>query len=221
MENAAMAPPVAIEHASGLPIRRANSAQPIPQRSWPARAAGRVGQGGLIGLVLLDVVAGETPLRLVLWVAAVWLAGAGRRLKAGEYRFDQPLNAAQVVDKIARGDVYVRLITFPEGLTIREMARIFESKGFGSAQAFVRVASDASAISDLDPKAPDLEGYLFPDTYRFARNVGAPAVLQAMTDVKTLVDRGSFCTKYASVGYDVGGGDKVEAHHVRAARSGP
>lgn len=38
-----------------------------------------------------------------------------------------------------------------------------------------------------------------------------PAVLQAMTDVKTLVDRGAFGTKYASVGYDVGGASTLLA----------
>src|SRR5688572_28710174 len=43
---------------------------------------------------------------------AVWMRGAGRRLQAGEYRFDRPMTTAEVVDKIARGDVYVRAITF-------------------------------------------------------------------------------------------------------------
>src|SRR6516164_8624611 len=37
---------------------------------------------------------------------ALWLSGAGRRLKAGEYRFDRPVSAREVADKIARGDVY-------------------------------------------------------------------------------------------------------------------
>ena len=36
---------------------------------------------------------------------AVWLEGAGRRLQAGEYRFDAPMTPRAVVDKIVRGDV--------------------------------------------------------------------------------------------------------------------
>src|SRR5262245_52017747 len=62
---------------------------------------------------------------------------AGRRLKAGEYRFDQPMTVSEVVAKRARGDVYLRPITFPEGLTIRQMAQIYESRGFGRAAEFV------------------------------------------------------------------------------------
>ena len=53
---------------------------------------------------------------------ALWLSGEARRLQAGEYRFDHPMTPLDVIDKIARGDVYLVAITFPEGLTIAEMA---------------------------------------------------------------------------------------------------
>ena len=69
--------------------------------------------------------------------AALWRTGRARSLQAGEFRFDRPMTPIEVIEKIARGDVYNRRITFPEGLTIREMARIFEQQGFGTAAAFV------------------------------------------------------------------------------------
>src|SRR5204863_10144906 len=54
-----------------------------------------------------------------LWTyrVAVWMSGEGRRLKAGEYRFDHAMTPFEVIDKLARGDVYVINLTFPEGLT--------------------------------------------------------------------------------------------------------
>src|SRR4051812_45980548 len=55
--------------------------------------------------------------------AAVQLSGDTRKLKAGEYRFDRALTPLDVIDKIARGDVYVVTVTFPEGLNITEMAK--------------------------------------------------------------------------------------------------
>ncbi|MCK7521325.1 MAG: hypothetical protein MZV64_28420 [Ignavibacteriales bacterium] len=54
-------------------------------------------------------------------------AGRPRRCKAGEYRFTGAMSAAEVVARIARGDVYLRAVTFREGLTIRQMAAIFEA----------------------------------------------------------------------------------------------
>src|SRR5262249_28836954 len=109
---------------------------------------------------------------------ALWLSGQGRRLKAGEYRFDHPMTPAEVIDKIARGDVFTVPVTFPEGLTIAEMGRIVESHGLGTAAAFSAAAEDASLIRDLDPAAPNLEGYLFPDTYALPRTTEPPAIVR-------------------------------------------
>ena len=113
---------------------------------------------------------------------ALWQTGAARRLKAGEYRFDHPMRAAEVVAMLARGEVYLRPITFPEGLTIREMARIFESRGLGTADSFVEAAREgASLVSDIDPSARNLEGYLFPETYALSRHAGASELVRMMT----------------------------------------
>jgi UPF0755 protein len=71
-------------------------------------------------------------------------------------------------------------VTFPEGLTAAEMAKIFESHGLGPAAAFVEAAKNASLIRDLDPEAADLEGYLFPETYSLPRKSDAPRLVQQM-----------------------------------------
>jgi UPF0755 protein len=112
--------------------------------------------------------------------AALWWTGAARRLKAGEYRFDEPMTPIEVIGKLDRGDVYTQRITFPEGLTTREIAEVFEERGFGPAADFVAAAGNAALVSDLDPGAGDLEGYLFPDTYSVPRRMTANAMVAAM-----------------------------------------
>lgn len=112
--------------------------------------------------------------------AAVLVSGRARELKAGEYRFDAPMSALEVVDKMARGDVYKRMITFREGLTIAEMAAVFEERGFGTAADFSTAAQNAALIRDLDPDAHDLEGYLFPETYALPRHTPASQVVAQM-----------------------------------------
>jgi len=114
--------------------------------------------------------------------AALWQSGAARRLKAGEYRFDRPLGVRQVVDLLARGAVFLRQVTFREGLTIREMSQVYESQGLGTAASFVNAAANASLIRDLDPRAPDLEGYLFPETYSLPRRAAAADLVSMMID---------------------------------------
>ena len=116
---------------------------------------------------------------MTLRLALRW-TGASRDLQAGEYRFDRPMTAIEVVNKIARGDVYGQRITFPEGLTIQEMAQVYESRGLGRARDFVEAARNRALIQDLDPMAPDLEGYLFPDTYTVGRTAVATQLIESM-----------------------------------------
>jgi UPF0755 protein len=111
---------------------------------------------------------------------ALWVSGRERTLQAGEYRFDRPMTPLEVLDKIARGDVDRIRVTFPEGLTIDEMAAIYEHEGLGSAAAFAEAARDVAPIASLDAEARDLEGYLFPDTYSVPRHIAAPQLVRVM-----------------------------------------
>lgn len=111
---------------------------------------------------------------------ALWLSGRARELKAGEYRFATPQSALDVVATIANGAIYTRPVTFREGLMIPEMADIYAASGLGTRDSFIAAAADASLIRDLDPAAPDLEGYLFPDTYPVPRQTPAPALVAQM-----------------------------------------
>ncbi len=111
---------------------------------------------------------------------ALYLSGQGRHLKAGEYRFDHAMTPFEVIDKIARGDVYVITVTFPEGLTVAEMSKIFESHGLGTAASFVEAAKNGALVHDLEPAAKDLEGYLFPETYLLSRHSDAGKLITLM-----------------------------------------
>ncbi len=113
---------------------------------------------------------------------AARISGNDRRLQAGEYRFVDPASPFDIVDRLARGDVYTHPLTFPEGLTIKEMAVIFERAGLGTAADFERAAADGSVLGELDPDAKTLEGYLFPDTYALPRKAGASGTVAAMVE---------------------------------------
>lgn len=113
---------------------------------------------------------------------AVWYSGADRGLQAGEYFIDQGLSPVDLVDKVANGRVFLRGITFPEGLTLTQMASIFETEGFGQGDAFTAASERVELIADLDPNATNLEGYLFPETYSLPRDATADDLVEAMVD---------------------------------------
>jgi UPF0755 protein len=102
-------------------------------------------------------------------------------LKAGEYAFDHPDTLNDVYKRIARGDTYARVLVVPEGYNIFDIASAVEKLGIDSEQNFLDQArAQVALVADLDPKAPTLEGYLFPDTYRVPRKDKAPDVIAAM-----------------------------------------
>ena len=104
-------------------------------------------------------------------------------LKAGEYQFDESASPAGVFHTLAYGRVVVYPLTIPEGLTRWEIADEVARMGLADREAFLRATEDPALILDLDPDAGTLEGYLYPDTYHFAR----PADPQTM--VRVMVER--------------------------------
>lgn len=99
-------------------------------------------------------------------------AQPGHKLKAGEYNFELPANAFQIFQRMVRGEVVIHTVVIPEGYNIFEIAEAIQSAGLGSKQDFLRAATqDTDLVQSLDPQARSLEGYLFPDTYRFSRGM--------------------------------------------------
>lgn len=93
-------------------------------------------------------------------------------LKAGIYRFDHPVTVPEAYGRIERGDVYTVSVTIPEGANIFDIGTRLEQAGIGTRRQFLLAAvEEVGLVRDLDSKAKSLEGYLFPDTYRFSPNV--------------------------------------------------
>jgi UPF0755 protein len=110
-----------------------------------------------------------------------WHLARGGTLKAGEYQFIESATLPEVYNRIVRGDVYTRTVTIPEGFNLFDIAQAVENAQLGSKESFLTAASqNVTLIADLDPGATNLEGYLFPDTYRFQRHLTPSQILAAM-----------------------------------------
>ncbi len=109
------------------------------------------------------------------------VSGRLSTLKAGKYLFDKPLTPLQVLDKLRRGDVLYAKLTLPEGLRLDEAARLFEEEGLGKSALFIRAMDDPSAIRDIDPKAENLEGYLFPESYYVDPGTSEQAIVRLLS----------------------------------------
>lgn len=153
------------------PIAHTKSGQyiDIPKGTSPSAIVHTLASQGII--------THEWPLKLYLKVT-----GKGATLRAGEYDFPSPISPLGVLAKLQQGERRLNRITIIEGWTrwdiARAMAQVPEFGLTSDAQA-LELMSNVSLISDLDPEAKNLEGYLFPDTYEFSPET-TPAELVEM-----------------------------------------
>jgi UPF0755 protein len=105
----------------------------------------------------------------------------GATLQAGEYHFTQAASVLDVFDRIRRGDIFYYELVVPEGKNIFDIAAAAEQIDVFSAERFLEAARNPALISDLDPQAPTLEGYLFPNTYRLSRSTTPEQLCLLMT----------------------------------------
>jgi UPF0755 protein len=107
-------------------------------------------------------------------------------LKAGEYKFDHPATLTEVYDRLRRGDVYTISLTIPEGYNIFDIADAVQRSGLlmgtpDARGAFLQAAfAHVELVRPWSPGAKSVEGYLFPDTYKFSRHATATEILATM-----------------------------------------
>lgn len=105
-------------------------------------------------------------------------------VRAGEYMISGSMAPLDILHRLYIGDVITYSITFPEGLTTRNMAVRWETSGFGTAAGFLS-AIDRYRDPEIALPATGWEGYLFPDTYVFTRNVSEEHMVERMiTEMK-------------------------------------
>jgi UPF0755 protein len=116
------------------------------------------------------------------WIPLVYMRLLRRSdsLKAGVYEFDRPMSAVDVVGKLVRGEVVLKSITIREGLDRFAIAKLFAAEGLGTEDEWRQQTSDGDLIRDIAPQADSLEGYLFPDTYKFDPGTPASTIVRAM-----------------------------------------
>jgi UPF0755 protein len=140
----------------------------IPKGSGTTRIATLLAQNGVI----------QHPLQLLI----IRALRPKVTLKAGDYLFKQAASPWEVFDRIARGDIFYYVLVVPEGNNTFDIAAALHRQGIMDPAEFLKAAHDPALVRDLDPRAPSLEGYLFPDTYRVTRHTAPAQLCRQMTE---------------------------------------
>ena len=123
---------------------------------------------------------------LVSWprffAAYVALRGSDDALKAGRYRFSADAGWGTLADALERGRVVTVPVTIPEGWRLTQVVERLDTLATVSADSLLALARDSALADSLGVPGPTLEGYLFPETYRFAEGTDARSLLGTLVD---------------------------------------
>jgi UPF0755 protein len=112
--------------------------------------------------------------------------GDGSKIKAGEYQFDSPISPIQVLQELEKGEERTTKLTIPEGFTRFDIAKRlvekFPQNPPMDEKAVLALMDDTSLIKDIDPNAKNLEGFMYPSTYSFPKDVKMQDVIKRMVD---------------------------------------
>jgi UPF0755 protein len=145
----------------------------IPKGSTPNEIVARLTSEG--------VLANEYPTLIYLRTM-----GDASKLRAGEYQFESPITPLQVLSTLEKGEERTTKLTIPEGFTrfdiAKRIAEKFPQNPAVDDQAILALMDDTSQIKDFDPQAKNLEGYMFPTTYNFPKDITPKQIIKAMVD---------------------------------------
>ncbi|NIR18202.1 MAG: endolytic transglycosylase MltG, partial [Desulfobacterales bacterium] len=138
------------------------------------------------GLSLKEV-AGELDRKKIITNKALFelwaeLLGYSRKIKAGEYELGSHMAPKRILEKLIKGEVITYPVTVPEGFTVAQISQLLHERGLIDKEEFLSLINDPALLEHYDISAPSLEGYLYPETYHFARGISARSTIDAMVD---------------------------------------
>lgn len=131
------------------------------------------------------------------------LHDADTGVKAGEYALSADMTPMQIINIITQGRVHLHRITIPEGFNLSQIAAAVDRAGFAKTDLFIESAQDPSLIKRLKIEADSLEGYLFPDTYFFARGTSAVKIIETMVGYFHAQFKAPWKKRAAELGFSV------------------
>ncbi|GER93161.1 hypothetical protein A45J_0894 [hot springs metagenome] len=117
-----------------------------------------------------------------LFMIAGRIARLDRKIRAGYYVFWGNMSPFEVLKKLKSGKIIEYEVTIVEGDSLLEISKKLAYNKIMPSDTFNSLIKDKGLLNSLNIEAPSLEGYLFPQTYKFAKGAKPVAVLKLMVN---------------------------------------
>jgi len=110
------------------------------------------------------------------------LSGLRKKIKAGKYRFESGTSSYELLKILAEGKESTELVTIPEGKTAAQIAGILHKRVEIDSTEFMAQVNDSSLCKKLGIPANSVEGFLYPETYRFSWGMLSTQIITTMVN---------------------------------------
>lgn len=119
----------------------------------------------------------------IRFIILVKMLKAEKKLKSGEYKFNNKMTTLQVIKRLQKGGMALCKFTIPEGYDFKKIAASLAKEGLVNKDRFLNLCYDVSFLKEKDQKnCINLEGYLFPDTYKISVGLKEEDIIKMMID---------------------------------------
>ncbi|MBW2143898.1 MAG: endolytic transglycosylase MltG [Deltaproteobacteria bacterium] len=139
-------------------------------------------EGSTLSAVAGDLETKEIITRKSVFLVCARVMGYGRNIKAGEYRLNSGMSPLEILDILRRGAIVTHTVTIPEGFTREQIGRLLEQKSLVDKDEFMTLTGDPDVAASYGVSGPDLEGFLYPDTYQLSRGLTAKSVIDVLVN---------------------------------------
>jgi UPF0755 protein len=116
----------------------------------------------------------------ILFVLWSRIMGYSKGIKSGEYILNAAMPPVKILEKLRRGSILTHIVTIPEGYGREQIAELLHEKELVDRNFFLSLTEEPSVLESYGISGPSLEGYLFPDTYQFARGISPSLIIDTM-----------------------------------------
>jgi len=106
--------------------------------------------------------------------------GRLNQVRAGRFPLKAHATMEEVYQALFLGPIMADKVIIPEGKNLYEIAQILEKNQIARASDFIAAAKDEQLLQQLKIPGPNVEGFLYPDTYQFAHHTAPELIISAM-----------------------------------------
>lgn len=119
------------------------------------------------------------PSSLLFWAYAR-IRGGADSIHTGTYVLHRDAPWGEALRALRTGQGLVDIVTIPEGYSVRQIEPLLADRLGLEMDSLDAAVRDTALLNEVDAPTPTLEGYLFPDTYVFARGTSARTVVRIL-----------------------------------------